>query len=223
MIHLLKDKVALVVSDSDSVALSTSRLFLQQGASVMMVGVLPKHLADYPQFADESRWGSVSADMTDPVEARYCLHETLKRFGQVDFFFYYPTANEDDFFSTTAQSGEYAIVTYVKNLWLGLAASIPDLRAHGKSHIVVVADTACSSELTSVDDIRTEDYCIKVDMINALQTYHPKRQQSLVAHKQLTPERIARLALSLLVKEKQDDAEWNEVLSWTSEYLDAAF
>ena len=223
MIHLLKDKVALVVGDSESVVLSTARLFLQQGASVMIVGAHPKDLEDYPQFADGSRWDRISANMTDPVEARYCVRETLKRFGQVDFFFYCPTANEDDFFSTNAQSGEYAIVTYVKNLWLGLVASMPDLGAYGKTHIVVVADTASSSELSAVDDVRTEDYCIKVDMINALQTYHPKRQQSLVAHKQLTPERIARLALSLLVKEKQDQAEWNEVLSWTSEYLDAAF
>ena len=222
MIQLLKDKIALVVSDSESVALSTARLYLHQGASVMMVGVPSSLTIDDPAFADTSRWASLSADLTDPVEARYCVRETLQRFGRLDFFFYYPDAKEDDFFSTTTQSDEYAIITYVKNLWLGLVASIPTLGAHGRNHIVVVADAASNTELSLVDDVRTDEYCMKVDMINALQSYHPKRQQSLVAYKQLTPERIARLSLSLLVKEKQDDAEWDEVLSWTSEYLDAA-
>ncbi len=146
MIHLLKDKVALVVSDSESVALSTSRLFLQQGACVMIAGARPEHLEDYPEFADNSRWSSLSADMTDPVDARYCVSETLKRFGQVDFFFFYPDTTEDEFFSPTNQSDEHEIVTYAKNLWLGLAAVLPGLRTHKKAHIVVVADTSSSAE-----------------------------------------------------------------------------
>ena len=42
MIHLLKGKVAIIASSSESVTLSLTRLFLQQGASVMIVGAYPE-------------------------------------------------------------------------------------------------------------------------------------------------------------------------------------
>ena len=222
MIQLLKDKVAIVASCSDAVALSTSRLFLQQGASVMITGSYPEFSEDTPEFSDSSQWAWLQADMTDAMEARYGVSETLKRFGCADIFFYYPDTEEDGAL-TSSDEPDQAVITHVKNLWSGLAATLPLLRATGGGNIIVVAGTSSDSELSHVGDIQTEEYCIKVDLINALQSYYPKRQQSLMAHKQLTPERIARLALSLLIKEKQEEAEWNEVLSWTSEYLDAAF
>ena len=223
MIQLLKDKVAIVASDNDSVTLSTTRLFLQQGASVMVVGTYPEFLEDVPETKNQAHWSWLQADLTDPVEARYCANETVKRFGRADVLFYYPDTEGSDFFSPVGQSSEHAIITYAQNMWLQLVSTVPSLRNSPASNVIVVADTSTDSELSHVGEVQREDHCVRLDLINARQRYQPKRQQSLTAHKQLTPERIARLSLSVLVKEKQEEVEWNEVLSWTSEYLDSAF
>ena len=223
MIQLLKDKVAIVASSSDSVTLSLTRLFLQQGAFVMIVGAYPEFLEDTPEAENKEQWAWLQADMTDPIEARYCATETLKRFGGATILFYYPDVEGDDFFSPVGQSSEHAVITYAQNMWCQLVATLPLLRDAGSSNIIVVADTSSDSELSHVGEVQSEDHRIRIDLINAKQSYQPKRQQSLMAHKQLTPERIARLSLSLLIKEKQEEVEWNEVLSWTSEYLDNAF
>ena len=222
MIQLLKDKVAIVASSADAATLSVARLFLQQGASLMIVGNYPSFLEDTPEAEDKERWTWLPANMTDPLEARYCVSETLKQFGRVDIFFYYPNVN-DDLFSSVGQSSEHATITYAQNMWSRLVATLPLLRNTGLSNLIVVADTGSDLEVSHVGEIDSEDHRIRIDLINAKQRYQPKRQQSLMAHKQLTPERIARLSLSLLIKEKQEEVEWNEVLSWNSEYLDTAF
>ena len=223
MIQLLKDKVAIIASCSEAVALSVSRLFLQQGASVMIVGALPESLTDYPEAENQERWARLQADMTDPVEARYCASETIKRFGQLDILFYYPSVEKDDTFTPVGQSSEHAIITYTQDMWSQLVTTLPGLREASSSNIIAVSDTSSDSELRHVGEVENENHRTRIDLINAMQRYQPKRQQSLTAHKQLTPERIARLSLSLLIKEKQEEVEWNEVLSWTSEYLDTTF
>ena len=223
MIQLLKNKVAIVACSADSVTVSIARLFLQQGASVMFVGTYPELSDEVPEFADQTRWACLQADITDSVEARYCVSETLKKFGRADIFFYYPDLAEDAFFSPVGQSSEHAIITYAQNMWSQIVDTFPLLRSADSSNIIVVADTPSDAELSHVGEVQSEEHRIRIDLINAKQSYHPKRQQSLLAQKQLTPERIARLSLSVLVKEKQEEVEWNEVLSWTSEYLDNSF
>ena len=180
-------------------------------------------LEEAPEAEDKDRWAWLQADLTDPVEARYCAGETLKRFGRADILFYYPDTDNDDFFSPVGQSSEHAIITYAQNMWSRLVESLPLLRVAESSNIIIVATASSDSELSHVGETLCGDHKIRIDLINAVQRYQPKRQQSLIAHKQLTPERIARLSLSLLLKEKQEEVEWNEVLGWTSEYLDNAF
>ena len=224
MIHLLKDKVALVASHYDSVTLSVTRLFLQQGASVIVISnSQPAFLKDALEPADQNRWMWLQADLANPVEARYCASEAVKRFGRADILFYYPNAEENSSFAPVGQSSEHAIITHAQSIWTQLVATLAPLRNSPSSNVIVVADTSTNVELSHVGEVQTEGHSVRIDLINARQSYQPKRQQSLTSHKQLTPERIARLSLSVLVKEKQEEVEWNEVLSWTSEYLDSAF
>ena len=223
MIHLLKGKVAIVACSADSVTTSITHLFLQQGASVMLVGSYPDFLEDIPELADQAQWAWLQADLTDPIETRYCVSETLKRFGRIDILFYYPNTEHDTFFSPVGQSSEHALITYTQNTWSQIVDTFPPLRNASSSNIIVVTDATSDSELSQVGEVYCEGHRIRIDLINVKQRYHPKRQQNLMAHKQLTPERIARLSLSVLLREKQEEVEWNEVLGWNSEYLDTSF
>lgn len=222
MIQLLQNRVAIIASHSEPVAQHVAQLFLRHGANVVLVGKSPAYTDADPEFADRSRWMSLPVDMTDPTEARYCVAKTLSCFDRADVLFYHPNAEATAFSSSSSIPNEQAMLAYVKNLWWELVDTMPMLPASGRSNVVIAADTASDTELTSVETLQTENYRVSIDLINTMQVYYPKRQQQHTACKQLTPERIARLTLSLMIKDKQEEAEWNEVLNWSSEYLDAA-
>ncbi len=212
MIQLLKDKVALIASASETVTHRVAHLFLQHGASVMTVGDYPSFPEQEPEFRDTTRWQEVQADFGLPSGVRRGVRETLERFGRLDVLFYHPGISDE-------QALDMAATAYLRDVWASLVADLPLLSASGTGHLVVVCEAPSDTELVHVGDLKTADHQTSVDLINAIQTYQPKRQQSLTAQKQLTPERIARLALSILLKGKDNEVEWNEVMSWTSEYL----
>lgn len=220
MIQLLQDRVAIIAGNSRATTFSTARLFLQHGASVSIVG-------EYPGFteealgADRHRWMTVPVNMNNRAEARYCVADTLNRFGQADAFFYYPRMESHDFFVRSTVPSQSKTVQYIRSLWAEIATTLPILRPHQHGNLVVVSDHTQEAELTPAEDIIADECRISVDVINTMQCYYPKRQQHL-AYRQLTPERIARLALSLLLREKQQETEWNQVMEWSSDYLDAA-
>ena len=223
MIQLLKNKVAIVASNNEVVISSVAQLFLKQGASVMIVGTCADAFEDVLEAENSSHCLWLQADMTDLLEAQYCVSETVRRFGRADIFFYYPDAKDNRFFSEVNQTSQHTAITYAQDTWSQLVDTVPTLRNSDFSHIIVVDETPSDSELSYVGEVHSGNHRIRIDLINTQQRYQPKRQQKLTAYKQLTPERIARLSLSVLVKEKQEEVEWNEVLSWTSEYLDTSF
>ncbi len=212
MIQLLKDKVALIASASETITYRVAHLFLQHSASVMTVGDYPSFPEQEPEFLDAARWQEVQADFGLPSGVRRGVQETLERFGRLDVLFYHPGVSDE-------QALDMDATAYLRDVWASLVADLPLLSASGTGHLVVVSEAPSDTELVHVGDLKTADYQTSVDLINAIQTYQPKRQQSLTAQKQLTPERIARLALSILLKGKDHEVEWNEVMSWTSEYL----
>lgn len=212
MIQLMKGKVALVASASETVTHRVAHLFLQHGASVMTVGNYPSFPEQEPEFLDTARWQEVQADFGRPSGVRRGVQEALERFGRVDVLFYHPGASDE-------QALDNPSTAYLRDVWASLIADLPRLSEAGNGRLIVVSETPSDTELVHVGDLKTADYQTTIDLINAIQTYQPKRQQSLTAQKQLTPERIARLALSILLKGKDNEVEWNEVMSWTSEYL----
>ena len=215
MIQLLKDKVALVASASETITFRVAHLFLQHGASVVTAGNHPSFPEQEPEFLDTTRWQEVQADFARPSGVRRGVKEALEHFGRVDVLFYHPGASDES--ATSANSS--TTTAYLRDVWATLVADLPSLSEAGSANLIVVSETPTDTELVHVGDLKTEEHHTNVDLINAIQTYQPKRQQSLTAQKQLTPERIARLALSVVLKGKDDEVEWNEVMSWTSEYL----
>ena len=212
MIQLLKDKVALIASASETITYRVAHLFLQHSASVMTVGDYPSFPEQEPEFRDATRWQEVQADFGLPSGVRRGVQKTLERFGRLDVLFYHPGISDE-------QTLDMAATAYLRDVWASLLADLPLLSDSQNSRLIVVSEAPSDTELVHVGDLKTVDHQTSIDLINALQTYQPKRQQSLMAQKQLTPERIARLSLSILLKGKDNEVEWNEVMSWTSEYL----
>ncbi len=221
MIQLLKDRVAIVAAHSRPAVLSTARLFLQHGACVAIAGDC-SGISEESLGAPQTQWKVINADMSDPVEARYCVADTLSHFSQVDTFFYYPSTQVNDFHVLSSPARSVSVAESARDLWSQIASTLPIFRHRQQGNLVVVSEGVQTTDGADIKNIHTDDYHIDVGVINTMQTYHPKRYQQHTSYQQLTPERIARLALSMIVKGKQQETEWNEILDWSSEYLDTA-
>jgi NAD(P)-dependent dehydrogenase (short-subunit alcohol dehydrogenase family) len=83
----LQNKVAIVTGAVGNIGLETVRLFLEQGAKVMMVdrdhALIEKAIAEL----STDRVAGVTADVTNVADVKRYVQETIERFGKVDIFF----------------------------------------------------------------------------------------------------------------------------------------
>lgn len=82
----LQDKIALITGGAAGIGLATARLFLDEGASVVLVDLGKDDLA----AAEEGLEGdilTVTADVSSPDDTARYVRETLDRFGRIDVFF----------------------------------------------------------------------------------------------------------------------------------------
>ena len=215
MIELLKDKVAIVTGGASKVGIATAELFLQHGAYVMLAD---QELSEIkaPRSVATNQWSYTHVDMRHPLDIRACFYHTLDYFGRVDVFFYNPVQPEMEVFLTEFAAQDVEIVSTIKNTWMSLASSLPRIREAGLGKLIVANHATQSVDFR---EIETDDFRITVDTIHTVQSYTVKRNRDMGLYQQLTANRIARLALSIAIQEKEQEQEWEEVLNWTAEYL----
>ena len=215
MIELLKDKVIIVTGGASKVGIATAELFLQHGAYVMLADQESSEIKA-PRSVAEDRWSYTHVDMRHPLDIRACFYQTLDYFGRVDAFFYNPAQPEAEVSPAKFATQDVETVLTIKNTWMSLASSLPRLRKTGLGKLMV-ANHATQS--VDIQGIETDDFRITVDTIHTVQSYTVKRNRDMGLYQQLTANRIARLALSIAIQEKEQEQEWEEVLNWTAEYL----
>ena len=215
MIELLKDKVAIVTGGASKVGIATAELFLQHGAYVMLAD---QELSEIkaPRSVAEDQWSYTHVDMQHPLDIRACFYQTLDYFGRVDVFFYNPVQPETEVFLTEFAAQDVETVSTIENTWMSLASSLPSIRETGLGKLIVANHATQSVDFR---EIETDDFRITVDTIHTMQSYTVKRNRDMGLYQQLTANRIARLALSIAIQEKEQEQEWEEVLNWTAEYL----
>jgi len=82
----LQDKIALITGGAAGIGLETARLFLAEGASVVLVDLNEDDLAK----AKDSLQGEVAtiaADVSSPDDTARYVRETVEKFGRIDVFF----------------------------------------------------------------------------------------------------------------------------------------
>jgi 3-oxoacyl-[acyl-carrier protein] reductase len=83
----LKDKVALVAGGSQGLGKAVAKELAREGAQVAICALEDQSL---PQAKNEiagecgSEVLAIGADLTDTEQARYCVRQTIERFGRVD-------------------------------------------------------------------------------------------------------------------------------------------
>lgn len=134
----LKGKVALITGGTEGIGFATARLFLQEGARVVISGRSAEKGAK--ALAELSKFGEavfVRADVSSADDASSMVESTVKRLGRMDIVF-----NNAGVFvertveQTTEEEWDRLIDTNLKGTFLVSKYAIPHMRAQGGGVII---------------------------------------------------------------------------------------
>lgn len=138
----MNGKVALIMGGAGDIGLATARVFLSNGARVMLVdndaGALKAAIASL----DSGRVASTVADVTQSSDVERYAEETVDKFGKIDFFF-----NNAGIEGVMAPVTEYpeevfdrVMAVNVKGVLLGMKYVLPRMNDGGS--VVITSSTA---------------------------------------------------------------------------------
>ncbi len=129
----LKDKVAVITGGAGGIGLATARLFLAEGAKVVIVD-LDKALLEKASFElDHENLSYCVADVSKADDNENYVEQTLEVHGQIDIFF--ANAGIEGASKPIAEYPEETfdkvIAVNLKGVWLGCKHVIPKMKRGG--------------------------------------------------------------------------------------------
>lgn len=144
-VRRLSGKVAIVTGASGGIGEATAKLFLQEGASVMLVGRSAEKLQETrDRLAVDNGLAHFVADATDEAATAAAVSATVAAFGGVDIMFA-NAGTEGKFNLIEALSRadfEQVLQTNVIGVWLAMKYSIEPMRQRGGGSIIATASIA---------------------------------------------------------------------------------
>jgi len=129
----LKDKVAIITGGAGGIGKATAKLFLKEGAKVMLIGRTESRLIAATKELDDSNVSYCVADVSNATETAAYVSKTVSKFGKIDIFFNNAgiegkssqiTAYPDEVF-------DQVIAINLKGVWLGCKHVIPEMNDGG--------------------------------------------------------------------------------------------
>ena len=138
----LHDKVAIITGGAGGIGKATAKLFLKEGARVMLVGRTESKLKNVVDEFNDPKVSYSVADVSKTDDTKRYIKDTLSAFGRIDIFFnnagiegtHKPITNypEDVF--------DKVIDVNLKGVWLGCQYVIPKMTAGGS--VVITSSVA---------------------------------------------------------------------------------
>lgn len=129
----LEGKVAIITGGAGSIGKITAKLFLEEGAKVMLVDLSEDALKQVVQELGGERVKYVVADVSKAVEVERYIAETVKSFGKIHVFF-----NNAGIEGVVKPITDYpeemfdrVISINVKGIWLGNKYALPEMNDGG--------------------------------------------------------------------------------------------
>lgn len=129
----LKDKVAVITGGSGAIGSTTAKLFLDEGAKVVLVDIHEESLKKVADELKHENLSYVTADVTKAAEVQNYVKHTVDRFGKIDVFF--NNAGIEGLVKPIVDYPEEAfdkvIAVNVKGVWLGIKYVLPQMNNGG--------------------------------------------------------------------------------------------
>jgi len=138
----LENKVAIITGGAGSIGKITAKLFLEEGAKVMLVDLAEKELQEAAYELNSEHIRYTVADVSKAADVEHYIAETIKLFGKIDVFFnnagiegvVKPIENyPEDIFDTIMSVN-------VKGVWLGNKYVLPQMNDGGS--IIITSSVA---------------------------------------------------------------------------------
>ncbi len=140
----LDGKVAIITGGSGGIGNAAARLFVAEGAQVMVVDLGEEALRGVVADIGGDNIACCAADVTDPAANDAYVQATVDRFGGVDIALL-NAGIEGDFTPLVDYPDEMydkVMAVNVKGVWLGLKRVMPLIERRGGGAIVITSSTA---------------------------------------------------------------------------------
>lgn len=134
----LKNKVALITGGAGGIGQATAKLFLEQGAKVMLVDLSREKLQETKNILNNNNVAFFVADVSNPKDSKQYVNATINKFGRIDVFF-----NNAGIEGKVLPLDTYPLDTFhqvidvnVKGVYYGLRYVFPHMKKQGGSIII---------------------------------------------------------------------------------------
>lgn len=141
---ILKNKTAIITGGSGGIGFATAKIFLQQGAQVMLVDLNEDALKQAVQKLESAHVAYCPADVSSESDTKNYVQKTLERFGGVDILF----ANA----GIEGQAGSLCDITEanfdkvfnvnVKGVWLAIKHTAGPIAKKGGGSMIITSSVA---------------------------------------------------------------------------------
>ena len=138
----LQDKVAIITGGAGGIGKATAKLFLEEGARVMLVGRTESKLKKAVDEFNDPKVAYSVADVSKANDTRGYVKNTIASFGKIDIFF-----NNAGIEGTSRPIADYpedvfdqVIDINLKGVWLGCQQVIPKMTVGGS--VIITSSVA---------------------------------------------------------------------------------
>ena len=137
----LTGKVAIITGGAAGIGLATARLFVAEGAKVLLVDVQREALDAAVVELGAAHATSIVADVSDPVETQAYVDAAVSRWQRVDVYFANAGIEGKVLPLVDYPLDEYerVMAVNVRGVWLGLKSVIPVMKQQGGGSIVITS------------------------------------------------------------------------------------
>ena len=137
----LADKIAIITGGAAGIGLASARLFVAEGAKVLLVDVQREALDAAVAELGAANAMAVVADVSDAAQTQGYVDAALARWGSVDVYF--ANAGIEGKVATLVdyplEEYERVMAVNVRGVWLGLKSVIPAMTKAGGGSIVITS------------------------------------------------------------------------------------
>src|SRR5690606_33179839 len=129
----LENKVAVITGGSGAIGATTAKLFLQEGAKVVLVDINEEALNNTKSLLDSENVSIFKANVTNAEEVQGYVNHTVETFGKIDIFF--NNAGVEGIVKPITEYPEEefdkVININIKGVWLGMKSVLPQMNEGG--------------------------------------------------------------------------------------------
>ena len=140
----LDGRVAVITGGSGGIGRAAAKLFVDEGANVLLVDIEERALRNAVDAIGENHASSVCADVTSDDDTQRYVKTAVERYGRIDIYLANAgvEGNIKPIPDYPIDVFDRVIAVNVRGVWLGLKHVIPVMAKGGGGSIVVTSSTA---------------------------------------------------------------------------------